>query len=239
MVPLNESARRVLRSTLFVLSPSHLPSTVVAAHLELQCLSLAQPGERPEMEDEGYLSGLLASLDSAATPEKRIAALQSIQSYVSEVEEIQETDQLTAALKMQLKNQNHLVSSLALSIIPVYASKLVSRQHHSKVQDVKALILGVLSIVLEKLGDHKEKIREGARAAIIELASAAFVVSPSGSNLAKDVHSAPALFEKIYKESGLLAKSAKVKEQVRRLASGGMTWADILLCSSRRSLLCH
>lgn len=166
------------------------------------------------MEDGGNIVDLLASLDSAATPEKRIAALQSIHSYIAEADELQETDQLTASLKTQLKNQNHLVSSLALSIIPVYASKLVSTNHQWKVHNVKALILATLSVVLEKLGDHKEKVKDGARAAIIELASAAFTVCPSGSNLAKDSNSTTAIFEKVYKESGLLAKSAKVKEQV-------------------------
>lgn len=166
------------------------------------------------MEDEGYVDGLLASLETAATPEKRVAALHSIQSYIAEADELQQKEQLTSLLKAQLKNQNHLVSSLALSIIPGYAAKIVSTQHHSKAQDIKALLIAILSIVLEKLGDHKEKIREGARAAIIELASAAFAVSPSGSALAKDIHSAAALFEKIFKESGMLAKSAKVKEQV-------------------------
>lgn len=168
------------------------------------------------MEDDGHLEILLASLDSAVTADKRVAALQSIQSYLDEAEQISDSDQLTALLKSQLKNQNHLVSSLALSIIPIYASKIVSLSlNHSKSQNVKNLLQSVLSIVIERLGDQKEKIREVAKVAIVEMASAAFVVSPpGGSALTKDAHSAAALFEKILKEIGLSAKSAKIKEQV-------------------------
>lgn len=166
------------------------------------------------MEDDD-LESLLASLESAATADKRVAALQSIQSYLETAEQISEADHLTSLLKTQLKNQNHLVSSLALSIIPIYAAKIISSTFlPSKSQDVKNLLQSVLSIVIERLGDQKEKIREGARAAIVEMANSAFTVSPSGSALAKDAHSAAALFEKILKETGLSAKSAKIKEQV-------------------------
>lgn len=163
------------------------------------------------MEDDGQLEALLATLDSAVTADKRVAALQSLQACIAQADDISLPEQLTAALKTQLKNQNHLVSSLALSIIPVYTTKLSLSIHHSKAHDVKSLLLAVLTPVLERLGDQKEKIRDAARSAAVQLARAAYSVSPSS---AKDMHSAASSFEKLYKETGLAAKSAKVKEQV-------------------------
>jgi CLIP-associating protein 1/2 len=172
------------------------------------------------MDDGDELEGLLTALDGALTAEKRVTALTFIQSYISQADEIHSADQLTTSLKTQLKNQNHLVSTLTLSILPTYVSKIVSissQRHPNKAHDVRSLLNSLLAVVLEKVGDQKEKTREGAKSTIVELAKAAFAVSPPiGSALAKDPHSVVALFEKIVKESGLLAKSAKVKEHVSR-----------------------
>ncbi|UZJ56655.1 hypothetical protein CBS101457_005975 [Exobasidium rhododendri] len=165
------------------------------------------------MDDDDQLETLLAGLEVAVTADKRVAALQSIQTYIEGADDVLHTDQLTASLKVQLKNQNHLVSSLALSILPTYVAKVASSKQSTKAHNVKVVLHATLSTVLEKLGDQKEKIREEARLTVVEMAKAAFAVSPSGSTLAKDGHTAVAMFEKVFKEAGLASKIAKVKEQ--------------------------
>lgn len=169
------------------------------------------------MDDDGtdQLATFISTLDLASTAEKRVAALQALQEYLSGPDEITHADQLSASLKSQLKNQNHLVSSLALSVLPIYVSRLVTPAIASRAHDVKVVLGATIPLVLERLGDHKEKIKEAAKSAVVELCKAAFAVSGPTSASIRDPASAVTLFERLYREGGLAAKAAKVKEQVR------------------------
>lgn len=77
----------------------------------------------------------------------------------------------------------------------------------------------MLPTILEKTGDQKERVRDAARKALVALGRAAQAVSTSshGSSLStkgKEMETPLAIFERIFRDNGLGAKFARVKEQV-------------------------
>lgn len=94
------------------------------------------------------------------------------------------------------------------------------------VQHLRQAILAFLPSggVVERLGEQREKARDSARVALVEISGAAFQSSPPtvGSRI-KDVakgHETPlALVEKHVKELGLASKVARVREQVSVISS--------------------
>lgn len=77
-----------------------------------------------------------------------------------------------------------------------------------------------MPIALEKLGDGKERVREVARKALVELGSAAYIasngngMSSSIGSKSKEQETALAVYERLLRDGGLGAKFARVKEQV-------------------------
>lgn len=184
---------------------------------------------------------LVANVEAAASAEKRVAAFASLQAHLEEqfsrngagqTLELVEADAVASAIKVMLKNANQSVSAAGLLYLPSYARLLVtSSPHHQLAHNIRALMHAALPLVLERLGDHKDKIKEGAKAAIAEMGSAAFstgtgaaATAAAGASRAAssrlDGDSSPqAYFERMIRDHGLGAKSAKVKEQVRTFAN--------------------
>lgn len=184
---------------------------------------------------------LVANVEAAASAEKRVAAFASLQAHLEEqfsrngagqtLEHV-EADAVASAIKVMLKNANQSVSAAGLLYLPSYAQLLVtSSPPHQLAHNIRALMHATLPLVLERLGDHKDKIKEGAKAAIAEMGSAAFNTgtgaaataaagaSRAGSSRLDGDSSPQAYFERMIRDHGLGAKSAKVKEQVGTFAN--------------------
>lgn len=76
-------------------------------------------------------------------------------------------------------------------------------------------------LALEKLGDGKERVRELARKALVELGSSAYVASngigmsnSTSLSKGKEVETPLAIYERFLRDNGLGAKSPRIKEQV-------------------------
>jgi hypothetical protein len=87
------------------------------------------------------------------------------------------------------------------------------------VHHVKTAITSLMPAVLEKAGDGREKTREMAGKALEELGKAAIdgsraTLGHSVSHKAKEIDSPLNAFERLLCDGGLMAKSAKIKEQV-------------------------
>lgn len=183
---------------------------------------------------------LVANVESAASAEKRVAAFASLQAHLEAIQEHgggeggggtgrrsidhHEADAIASTFKLMLKNANQSVSAAALFYLPSYAPLLVtsSPTTHQLIHNVRVLMHATLALVLERLGDQKDRIKEGAKAAIAALGSAAFTsgsaagAAPSLSSRIDSDSSPQAYFERMIRDQGLGAKSAKVKEQVSR-----------------------
>lgn len=99
------------------------------------------------------------------------------------------------------------------------------------VQHVKTAINSLMPTVLEKAGDGREKTREMAGKALEELGKAAIdgsraTLGHSISHKTREIESPLNAFERLLCDTGLMAKSAKIKEQVsqRGYLNGATGW---------------
>ncbi len=133
------------------------------------------------MADPDAIYELAQRIESNIEVDKRVAALHSLQSQIESAGYVVEADAVTSAVKVALKHANQALSTASLSFIPTYASMIYSgdgTESHSVLNhNVRMLINSVTSLAIEKLGDQKERIREAARTALIELGNAAYAIS--------------------------------------------------------------
>ena len=133
---------------------------------------------------------------------------------------------------MALKGSNHTLSTIALSFIPTYAPLLyphdaaLHESHSVSHHHVRLLINSLTIPTIDKLGDQKERIRDAARKAIIQLAHAAYRVSSAqtastssstSSTKGKEVETPLGIFERTLRDAGLASKIARVREQSLQL----------------------
>lgn len=173
-----------------------------------------------------YIRSILADLESAASAEKRVAALQSIQETALGNGGVawdlsHMYDDIGATLGPYTRSSNQFVSSKALSVISALLQRLYSdisgelqagTIHIQHLQhNVKHLTDNLLSSIIEKLGDHRERIRDVAKACLVTLTKAAFVVSEHQLH-GHHPETVFAFFERLLQEEGLHAKAPKVRE---------------------------
>ncbi|KAI3483189.1 hypothetical protein L1887_53969 [Cichorium endivia] len=172
------------------------------------------------MVDADAIYELAQRIESSIEVDKRVAALHSLQSQLESAGYVVETDAVTSAVKVALKHANQALSTAALAFIPTYASMIYSgdgTESHSVLNhNVRILVNSVGPLVIDKLGDQKERIREAARTALIELANAAYAISSghiTTSGKGKETETPLGIFERSLREAGLAAKFARVREQ--------------------------
>ncbi|SPO31029.1 related to STU1 - component of the mitotic spindle [Ustilago trichophora] len=172
------------------------------------------------MADPDAIYELAQRIESNIDVDKRVSALQSLQSQLESAGYVVEADAVTSAVKVALKHANQSLSSASLSFIPTYASMIYSgdgsESHSILNHNVRMLINSVSLLVIEKLGDQKERIREAARTALIELGNAAYAISSGHimtSGKGKETETPLGIFERTLREAGLAAKFARIREQ--------------------------
>lgn len=204
-------------------------------------------GEANDTDRSRHVQELLGALETATTAEKRVGALNALDTYLQQgaadadrsgvADEVTVfgmiagiSDDVATALKSLLRNSNQFVSSKALAVALNFARHLATAaevhlapQHsHTShvVHDTKQALPALLPAIVEHLADHREKSRELARSILIELVRAASFVSPaatSGHPSHSHNETALVLYERLLLESGLQGKSAKLKEQTTLL----------------------
>ncbi|SPO30716.1 related to STU1 - component of the mitotic spindle [Ustilago trichophora] len=172
------------------------------------------------MADPDAIYELAQRIESNIDVDKRVAALHSLQSQLETAGYVVEPDAVTSAVKVTLKHANQSLSSASLSFIPTYASMIYSgdgSESHSVLNhNVRMLINSVTLLVIEKLGDQKERVREAARTALVELGNAAYAISSGHimtSGKGKETETPLGIFERTLREAGLAAKFARIREQ--------------------------
>ncbi|KAJ9474923.1 Protein STU1 [Pseudozyma hubeiensis] len=172
------------------------------------------------MADPDAIYELAQRIESNIEVDKRIAALHSLQSQIQEAGYVVEADAVTSAVKVALKHANQALSTAALSFIPTYASMIHdgdgSESHSLLNHNVRIFVNSVCLLVIEKLGDQKERIREAARTALVELGNAAYAISSAQvttSGKGKETETPLGIFERTLREAGLGAKFARIREQ--------------------------
>ena len=172
------------------------------------------------MADADAIYELAQRIESNIDADKRVAALHSLQSQIESAGYVVEADAVTSAVKVALKHANQALSTASLSFIPTYASMIYSgdgtESHSILNHNVRILINSVCLLVIEKLGDQKERIREAARTALIELGNAAYAISSGHimtSGKGKETETPLGIFERTLRDAGLAAKFARIREQ--------------------------
>ncbi|KIS67447.1 uncharacterized protein UMAG_11759 [Mycosarcoma maydis] len=172
------------------------------------------------MADPDAIYELAQRIESNIEVDKRVAALHSLQSLLESAGHVVEADAVTSAVKVALRHANQALSTASLSFIPTYASMIYSgdaTDSHSLLNhNVRMLVNSVGLLVIDKLGDQKERIREAARTALIELGNAAYAISSghlTTSGKGKETETPLGIFERTLREAGLAAKFARVREQ--------------------------
>lgn len=172
------------------------------------------------MADPDAIYELAQRIESNIDVDKRVAALHSLQAQLESAGYVVEADAVTSAVKVALKHANQSLSTASLSFIPTYASMIYSgdgsESHSILNHNVRMLINSVSLLVIEKLGDQKERIREAARTALIELGNAAYAISSghlTTSGKGKETETPLGIFERTLGEAGLAAKFARIREQ--------------------------
>ncbi|KAJ1580284.1 hypothetical protein NDA11_003022 [Ustilago hordei] len=172
------------------------------------------------MADADAIYELAQRIESNIEVDKRVAALKSLQSQLELAGYVVEADAVTSAVKVALKHANQALSTASLSFIPTYASMIYSgdesESHSILNHNVRMLVNSVTLPVIEKLGDQKERIREAARTALIEIGSAAYAISSGHlmtTGKGKETETPLGIFERTLREAGLAAKFARIREQ--------------------------
>ncbi|GAC94868.1 hypothetical protein PHSY_002441 [Pseudozyma hubeiensis SY62] len=172
------------------------------------------------MADPDAIYELAQRIESNIEVDKKVAALHSLQSLIQDAGYVVEADAVTSAIKVALKHANQALSTASLSFIPTYASMIHtsdgSESHSLLTHNVRILINSVCLLVIEKLGDQKERIREAARTALVELGNAAYAISAAQvttSGKGKETETPLGVFERTLREAGLAAKFARIREQ--------------------------
>ncbi|EST08791.1 CLASP N-terminal domain protein [Kalmanozyma brasiliensis GHG001] len=172
------------------------------------------------MADPDAIYELAQRIESNIEVDKRVAALHSLQSQIESAGYVVEADAVTSAVKVALKHSNQALSTASLSFIPTYASMIYSGDGTDTQSvlnhNVRMLVNSVTLLAIEKLGDQKERIREAARTALIELGNAAYAISSAqltSSGKGKETETPLGIFERTLREGGLSAKMARVREQ--------------------------
>lgn len=172
------------------------------------------------MADPDAIYELTQRIESNLEIDKRVAALHSLHTALETAGYVVEADAVTSAVKVALKHSNQSLSTASLTFIPTYASMIYtgdgSESHHALNHNVRNLINSITLLVNEKLGDQKERIREAARTALIELGNAAYSISSGNtmtSSKGKETETPLGIFERAIREGGLTAKMARVREQ--------------------------
>ncbi|EPQ31293.1 uncharacterized protein PFL1_01478 [Pseudozyma flocculosa PF-1] len=176
------------------------------------------------MADPDHIYELSERIHSNIDHDKKVAAFHALQEHIDAAGYVVEADSITSAVKVAMRSSNQALSSAALLFLSVYISLLYPvspNLEHPEPQNVvnhnvRLLVSSVTPSVIEKLGDQKERIREAARNALVELGRAAYGVSGAqlaSSGKGKEVESALGIFERLLREGGLAAKFARVREQ--------------------------
>ncbi|TKY88871.1 hypothetical protein EX895_002112 [Sporisorium graminicola] len=172
------------------------------------------------MADPDAIYELAQRIESNVDVDKRVASLHSLQSQLESAGYVVEADAVTSAVKVALKHANQSLSTASLSFISTYASMIYSgdgtESHSILNHNVRMLINSVSLLVIEKLGDQKERVREAARTALIELGNAAYTISSghlTTSGKGKETETPLGIFERTLREAGLAAKFARIREQ--------------------------
>ncbi|SAM83757.1 related to STU1-component of the mitotic spindle [Ustilago bromivora] len=172
------------------------------------------------MADADAIYELAQRIESNIEVDKRVAALKSLQSQLELAGYVVEADAVTSAVKVALKHANQALSTASLSFIPTYASMIYSgdgsESHSILNHNVRMLVNSVTSPAIEKLGDQKERIREAARTALIEIGNAAYAISSGHlmtTGKGKETETPLGIFERTLREAGLAAKFARIREQ--------------------------
>ncbi|PWY98091.1 hypothetical protein BCV70DRAFT_202266 [Testicularia cyperi] len=172
------------------------------------------------MADPDAIYELASRLESNIDIDKRIVALHTLQSQLESAGYIVEADAVTSAIRTTLKHSNQALSSAALAFVPTYASLIYSgdgsESHAILNHNVRILVNSIAALVIDKLGDGKERIRESARTALVELGNAAYAISSghlTTSGKGKETETPLGIFERAIRENGLGAKFARIREQ--------------------------
>ncbi|PWN20333.1 hypothetical protein BCV69DRAFT_312929 [Microstroma glucosiphilum] len=170
-------------------------------------------------DDVQRFQDLVDSIDAATDLDGKTSALQHLSDHLPTFHSIPEADHLTATLKVLIKNQHPTLSHAALEFVSPLLAHMRSSIHEPKgVQHVKTAINSLMPTVLEKAGDGREKTREMAGKALEELGKAAIdgsraTLGHSISHKTREIESPLNAFERLLCDTGLMAKSAKIKEQ--------------------------
>ncbi|KAK0557336.1 suppressor of tub2 mutation [Tilletia horrida] len=173
--------------------------------------------------------GLVTKIENAADADKRLAALQGLEAALDGAPEIPDSDAVVQILKISVRNANQAVSAAALAFLPSLFTSLAApsvaqgRILPSSVAHVRSAVTHLMPILIEKLGDQKERVREASRKALVQLGLSSFTVSPppeansgaGGLRKGKDLETPLMIFERLLRENALGAKAARVKEQDR------------------------
>ncbi|CAD6911776.1 unnamed protein product [Tilletia controversa] len=167
---------------------------------------------------------LVAKIENAADADKRLAALQVMEATLDGATEIPDSDAVIQILKVSIKNAHQAVSTAALAFLPSLFTSLAApviahgRVLPSTITHVRAAVNHLMPILIEKLGDQKERVREASRKALTQLGSSAFIVSPpadpnAAGRKGKELETPLMVFERLMRDNALGAKAARIKEQ--------------------------
>lgn len=154
--------------------------------------------------------------------------LQVLEATLDGADEIPDSDAVIQVLKVSVKNANQAVSAAALAYLPSLFTSLAApsvaqgRILPSTVAHVRAAVNHLMPILVEKLGDQKERVREATRKALTQLGHSAFIVSPPadtapGARKGKEVETPLMIYERLMKDNALGAKAARIKEQATQI----------------------
>lgn len=182
----------------------------------------AAQGEVAGSTEEKTLAHTSASPHSLADVDSKTSALTSIQHELTAAATTSDSSAslFISPLKPCLKSSNFHVFSLALGLVPLIV-RLLDTSSHDGQRSVHAAVVQLTPPTLERAGDARERVREAALKALIEIGKIALVGAPPPSLNSSRGHSSGdtplSIYESLITSSGLLAKSPRIREQACRL----------------------
>jgi CLIP-associating protein 1/2 len=171
------------------------------------------------MDGEDDILKAIASLELATLAEKRVTGLQALEASLERSNDIySHSEEVTGALRTQLKHANPLVAAKALSVLPTFVDRLTidSSDVRRATYSLRQVISAFVPLMTERLGDHRERTREGADKVLTQLAAAASKLCEQHA-IAKPrpTEDTPlSVLEMSLVEHGLRSKVAKTREVV-------------------------
>ncbi|CAO1638601.1 unnamed protein product [Sympodiomycopsis kandeliae] len=178
---------------------------------------MSQLSDEEELQRFG---DLVDSVEQAKDVEEKVSALHRLEADLPSFTTIPDPDRILHLLKLLVKHPHALLSNAALTFSHAFLPLLHDGSQLSSITShtAKIAVTSLMSGLLERTGDARERTRESAARGVEEVGKLAIdssitALAQSTSHRGKEQETPLQLFERYARENGLMAKSAKIREQ--------------------------